>query len=251
MATQGPSQLTGFCKQFEHEFFSMCIPYLLRTGVFGFALSALQKCCCRGVNVQQAALTANIPEEGVPQRPLECYEDYLKGVEHVRGMLNIKLRRIAVLIIVSRLFAWHLLQPGLFFLAYRCSAPYMSTKQIWLGACVALREAMYLALIVACLCRFPAIFLFAPGRAARRGDIICYICAPEKFLDSALANAGYWWIGVWLMYIFFVLDICALVALVDQVVSGPFWPLLAISYSLVALSCVGWFVTFLVTVLTD
>lgn len=162
------------------------------------------------------------------------------GLDTVRRRLNIKTRRLAVLVAACRILFWHLLQAGAFFLIFWAYAPLMTNVETALSFVVAAREALYIVFVLGCARHCPAIFLYCVKAEPGPGWLVVYVVCPEKFLISALSNTLRWGNSGWFfIYVCVLCDCCAMAALILFVSSGHFfWPLL-LSFFITALSGVA------------
>lgn len=113
---------------------------------------------------------------------------------------------------------WHVAQPMSYFLVFSTYSPELGDAQVWLGCAVALREAVYLLMVLACVCVNPAFLLVDVGASVslelrkeasrtsldddteeptKPGDYVSgytllglYAIAPEKFVAFALFGEG-------------------------------------------------------------
>lgn len=73
---------------------------------------------------------------------------------------------------IGKVFGWHLAQPVGYFAIYGCMVigGELDNVQVWLGGMVAAREALYLLLVVACVCAKPAFLLVSLGATINDKD---------------------------------------------------------------------------------
>ena len=100
----------------------------------------------------------------------------------------------------ARLLCWHIAQPVAVFVAFQASAPQLPIVQWWLGACIVVREALHLALLLVVLWHNRAALLVdvvgsvnsadttseeAPEFVSGTAFLALYVAAPEMFLALA------------------------------------------------------------------
>ena len=113
--------------------------------------------------------------------------------------------------------------------------------QLWLGGFVAVREALYTLMVVACTWVNPTFLLVDVGASVRFGGtdafdggygfLAMYVVAPEKFVAFALFGDG----GILATFGGALLDLCGLGALGAGLAAGSLPLALAIGYSVFAL----------------
>ena len=140
-------------------------------------------------------------------------------------------------------------QPTSYFVVFTCAVQVggLDGLQLWLGGFVAVREALYTLMVVACTWVKPTFLLVDVGASVREdtendgfnggyGFLAMYVVAPEKFVSLALLGARYYLSGGFLIMLGGgLLDLCGLAALGAGLAAGSLPLALAIGYSVTAL----------------
>eukprot|EP01043_Picozoa_sp_COSAG02_P055664 COSAG02_NODE_6492_length_3539_cov_1.962209_2_plen_658_part_00 len=154
-----------------------------------------------------------------------------------------------------RLFAWHLLQPALYFYVFVDALSGLDEIQRVLGALVGVREGAYALSVLACVVVNPAFLLVDVGATVRERFLpwssgyrwlVVYVVAPEKFVMWALTSEG----GLdlcdgscftVLIIVVFLLDLCGMVALIIGLAVGHLPLPLAVGYSITTIGALSSF----------
>lgn len=178
----------------------------------------------------------------------------------------------AVFQAVGRLIGWHLAQPVSYFVVFACAYQKLNSLQKWLGAAVAVREGLYVLMVLVCVRINPAFLLvdvgatvqqtksefadavkashgskppkFSPGGLEMHGYgfLFMYVLAPEKFVMFALlfggglaTNKSLGALTPACVFGLTVLDLCGLGALGAGIGVGDLPAALAVGYSVTTL----------------
>lgn len=177
---------------------------------------------------------------------------------------------MAIAVSVLRLFFWHLAQPLLYFIVLYLYWDLISKAQFVLGCCVAVRESLYVVIIIAALFYRCPFLLANLSSGWKRGDVLMstrlkrlmfFFATPERFVLIALLKK------IWgkekeladedipdiylksfdgpaglsapinaVMFLFGVLDFCGCCALVMSIVYHESYPPLLVGYGVTMLS---------------
>lgn len=217
----------------QNELYSTIVPYFLRAGV-GPAIMLVLRKCLGGDLV--ASVVRGTPQTEQTPRMLSFdqarQEQQFRSWNEEREKLGYTMR-MAVVVSVARIVAWHLLQPLLYALTFYCYSDEMVGVELILGFCVLLRELIYTTTVFIAIRKKPAVFLYSPKVNSLENNIF-YIAMPEKFILWELDDEGC--VGSLFVYFTCACDICALAALILAFSHHRQWGPLMIGYGVTAVS---------------